>query len=55
MVPPMNVIALVTVALIGDGFMLYALFQWMRDGTRSRNQSARKNATEPPQAPISAA
>jgi hypothetical protein len=30
-VPPMTVIALLTVALLGDGFMLYALFHWMRD------------------------
>jgi len=32
----MVVIALVTVGLLGDGFMLYALFHWMRDGARHR-------------------
>ncbi len=37
-VPPMAVIALVTVGLLGDGFMLYALFHWMRDGVRNRKQ-----------------
>jgi hypothetical protein len=31
-------IALVAVGLLGDGFMLYALFQWMRDGVRRRNR-----------------
>jgi hypothetical protein len=30
----MTVIALLTVGLLGDGFMLYALIHWMRDGTR---------------------
>jgi hypothetical protein len=35
-VPPMAVIALVTVGLLGDGFMLYALFHWMRDDARRR-------------------
>jgi hypothetical protein len=32
----MAAIALVTVGLLGDGFMLYALFHWMRDDARHR-------------------
>jgi hypothetical protein len=35
---PMVVIALLTVGLLGDGFMLYALIHWMRDDVRHRNQ-----------------
>ncbi len=36
----MAVIALLMVGLLGDGFMLYALIHWMRDGTpRSINRS----------------
>jgi hypothetical protein len=35
-VPPMAVIVLVTVGLLGDGFMIYALFHWMRDDARHR-------------------
>jgi hypothetical protein len=34
----MAVIGLVAVGLLGGGFMLYVLFQWMRDGVRNRNQ-----------------
>jgi hypothetical protein len=34
----MAAIALVTVGLLGDGFMLYALFQWMRDSVRNRHR-----------------
>jgi hypothetical protein len=34
----MVVIALLTVGLLGDGFMLYALIHWMRDDVRHRNQ-----------------
>ena len=30
----MAVIALLTVGLLGDGFMLYALIHWMRDGAQ---------------------
>ena len=37
-VPPMAVIALLMVGLLGDGFMLYALVHWMRDGTQHRDQ-----------------
>jgi hypothetical protein len=33
---PMAAIALVTLGLLGDGFMLYALFHWMRDNARRR-------------------
>jgi hypothetical protein len=33
----MAAIALVTVGLLGDGFMVYVLFQWMRDTMRNRN------------------
>jgi hypothetical protein len=33
----MAVIAFITVGLLGDGFMLYALIHWMRDGARNRN------------------
>ena len=29
-------IALVAVGLLGDGFMLYALFHWMRDNLKNR-------------------
>jgi hypothetical protein len=36
MVPPMATIALVTVGLLGDGFMLYALFHWMCEDARHR-------------------
>jgi hypothetical protein len=36
-VPPMTVIALLTVALLGDGFMLYALIHWMRDDAPHRH------------------
>jgi hypothetical protein len=36
--PPMAVIALLMVGLLGDGFMLYALVHWMRDGTQHRDQ-----------------
>jgi hypothetical protein len=33
----MALVALVAVGLLGDGFLLYALFHWMRDeGTRKR-------------------
>jgi hypothetical protein len=32
----MALIALVAVGLVGDGFMLYALLQWMRDDARNR-------------------
>ena len=33
----MALIALVAVGIVGDGFMLYALFHWMRDeGARNR-------------------
>jgi len=34
----MAVIALLMVGLLGDGFMLYALIHWMRDGTQHRDQ-----------------
>jgi hypothetical protein len=34
----MAVIGLVAVGLLGGGFMLYVLFQWMRDEVRNRNQ-----------------
>jgi len=34
----MAVIAFVTVGLLGDGFMLYALFHWMREGVRNRHR-----------------
>lgn len=37
-VPPMAVIALLMVGLLGDGFMLYALVHWMRDGAQHRDQ-----------------
>jgi hypothetical protein len=33
---PMAAIALVTLGLLGDGFMIYALFHWMRDNARRR-------------------
>jgi hypothetical protein len=33
----MVLLALVTVGLLGDGFMLYALLQWMREDVRHRN------------------
>jgi hypothetical protein len=36
--PPMAVIALLTIGLLGDGFMLYVLIHWMRDGTQHRDQ-----------------
>jgi hypothetical protein len=34
----MAVIALLTVGLLGDGFMLFALIHWMRDDARHRNE-----------------
>jgi hypothetical protein len=34
----MGMIALVTVGLLGDGFMVYVLFQWMQDTMRNRKQ-----------------
>ena len=34
----MAMIAFVTVGLLSDGFMLYVLLHWMRDGARNRNQ-----------------
>ena len=30
-------IALIAVGLLGDGFMLYVLLDWMHDGGRNRN------------------
>jgi hypothetical protein len=33
----MVVIVLVAVGLLGDGFMLYVLLQWMHDGVRNRS------------------
>jgi len=33
----MALVALITIGLLGDGFMLYALVHWMRDkGERNR-------------------
>jgi hypothetical protein len=32
----MHVFTLLTVGLLGDGFMLYALIHWMRDDVRHR-------------------
>jgi hypothetical protein len=37
-VPPMAVIAVLTVGLLGDVFMLYALIHWMRDDARNHHQ-----------------
>jgi hypothetical protein len=37
-VPPMIVITLLAVGLLGDAFMLYALSHWMRDGVLHRNR-----------------
>jgi hypothetical protein len=34
----MVVIVLVAVGLLGDGFMLYALFHWMRETVHNRKQ-----------------
>jgi hypothetical protein len=34
----MAVVGLVSVGLLGGGFMLYVLFQWMHDGGRNRDQ-----------------
>ena len=34
----MVLFALVAVGLLGDGFMLYTLLQWMREDARHRNQ-----------------
>jgi len=34
----MAVVGLVAVGLLGGGFMLNVLFQWMRDEVRNRNQ-----------------
>jgi hypothetical protein len=36
----MAVHALVAVGLLGDGFMSYALFHWMRDSVRNRRREA---------------
>jgi len=33
----MVVIVLLTIGLLGDGFMLYVLLQWMHDGARNRD------------------
>ncbi|MCU1244028.1 MAG: hypothetical protein JWO71_4754 [Candidatus Acidoferrum typicum] len=33
----MAVIALLTVGLLGDGFMLYALIHWIRDDAQHRH------------------
>jgi len=34
----MTVIVLIAVGLLGGGFMLYVLLQWMRETARNRNQ-----------------
>jgi hypothetical protein len=34
----MVVIVLLTIGLLGDGFMLWVLLQWMHDGVRNRDQ-----------------
>jgi hypothetical protein len=34
----MTVIVLIAVGLLGGGFMLYILLQWMRETVRNRNQ-----------------
>ena len=34
----MHLITLITVGLLGDGFMLYSLVHWMRDDARHRKQ-----------------
>jgi hypothetical protein len=36
--PSMAIIALAAVGLLGGGFMLYVLLQWMRETARNRNQ-----------------
>jgi hypothetical protein len=33
----MVVIVLLTIGLLGDGFMLWVLLQWMHDGVRNRD------------------
>jgi len=39
----MALIALVTIGFLGDGFLLYALFHWMRDeGVRNRHRKVRE-------------
>ena len=40
----MALIALVTIGILGDGFLLYALFRWMRDdGARNRHRKVRNS------------
>ena len=34
----MVLVALVAFGLLGDGFMLYALLQWVREDVRHRNE-----------------